>query len=182
MKKKIYIGIAILVVGSIAFFAYGILTTRSHSPSETKVFSHAGLDVKVVYCRPYKKQRLIFGDEKDKALVPNGKYWRLGANEATEITFSRSVNFAGKPVSAGSYRMYAVPDAANWEITLNSELGKFGYFEPNYAFDVVKVDALVEAAPVEAEQLTINFDNDSTGVMMDIVWDKTLVRIPITAQ
>ncbi len=182
MRKKIYIGIAILVVGYLSFFVYGVLTTRSHSPSETKAFSHAGLDVKVVYCRPSKKGRLIFGDEKDDALVPNGKYWRLGANEATEITFSKPVNFAGKPVSAGSYRMYAVPSPTNWEITLNSELGKFGYFEPNYAMDVVKVDVLVETSPSETEQLTINFDNDSTGVRMDVLWDKTLVRIPITAQ
>ena len=70
MKKKIYIVIAILVVGFLAYFIYGVLTTRSHSPSETKAFSHAGLDVKVVYSRPYKKGRLIFGDEKDEALVP----------------------------------------------------------------------------------------------------------------
>ena len=182
MRKKIYISIAILVVGFLGFFIYGVLTTRSHSPSETKAFSHAGLDVKVVYSRPYKKGRLIFGDEKDEALVPNGKYWRIGANDATEITFSKPVNFAGKPVSAGSYRMYAVPNATSWEITLNSELGKFGYFEPNYALDVVKVNALVEPSPVEVEQLTINFDNDSTGVIMDILWDKTIVRIPIAAR
>jgi hypothetical protein len=182
MKKKIYISIAILVVGFLAFFIYGVLTTRSHSPSETKAFSHAGLDVKVVYSRPYKKGRLIFGDEKDEALVPNGKYWRLGANEATEITFSEPVTFAGKPVSAGSYRMYAVPNTTSWEITLNSELGKFGYFKPNYALDVVKVSASVQSSPVEAEQLTINFDNDSTGVIMDILWDRTLVRVPIEVQ
>ena len=86
MKKKIYIVIAILVIGFLAYFTYGVLTTRSHSPSETKAFSHAGLDVKVVYSRPYKKGRLIFGDVNDDALVPNEKYWRLGANEATEIT------------------------------------------------------------------------------------------------
>ena len=78
--------------------------------------------------------------------------------------------------------MYAVPNTTSWEITLNSELGKFGYFEPNYALDVVKVSASVQSSPVEAEQLTINFDNDSTGVIMDVLWDRTLVRVPIEAQ
>jgi hypothetical protein len=162
------------------YFVYGILTTRSHSPTETKSISHQGLDVKVVYGRPYKKGRLIFGEENDKALVPFGKYWRLGANEATEISFSKNVTFGDIPVQAGSYRMYAVPQPESWTLTLNSELGKFGYFEPNYALDVGKLDVPVDTAPVETEQLTITFDPDTTGVItMNIAWDKALLMVPI---
>ena len=180
MRKKIFITIGILLLAYAAYFVYGIMTTRSHSPSETKSISHQGLDVKVVYCRPYKKERLIFGEEKDKALVPYGKYWRLGANEATEITFSKDVTFGDIPVKAGSYRMYAVPQPELWTLTLNSELGKFGYFEPNYALDVGKLDVSVDTAPQEAEQLTITFDPDSTGIIsMNIAWDKALVVVPI---
>jgi len=37
---------------------------------------------RVVYSRPQMKGRTIFGD-----LVPFGKEWRLGANEATTMTF-----------------------------------------------------------------------------------------------
>jgi hypothetical protein len=181
MRKKIFIVIGVLLLAYAAYFVYGILTTRSHSPSETKTVSHQGLDVKVVYGRPYKKERLIFGEEKDKALVPYGKYWRLGANEATEISFSKDVAFGDIPVKAGSYRMYAVPRAEAWTLTLNSELGKFGYFEPNYALDVCKLDVSVDTAPQETEQLSITFDPDSTGVItMNIAWDKTLVMVPIS--
>src|SRR6267378_8507625 len=104
---------------------------------------------------------VIFGEEKDKALQPYGKYWRLGANAATEITFSKNVNFAGKPVNAGSYRMYAVPGPSSFQVSLNSELGiYFAIREPNYSLDVLKVDAPVTAAPNETEQLTINFATD----------------------
>lgn len=180
MKKKIFIILGVLLLAYLAYFFYGMFTTRSHSPIETKTISHQGLDVKVVYYRPYKKGRLIFGSENDEALVPYGKYWRLGANEATEITFSKNVNFGGKDVQAGSYRMYAVPNADSWQISLNSELGKFGYFEPNYALDVVKIEAPVSQAPNETEQLTITFEPDSAGVDMNIVWDRTLVQVPIT--
>jgi hypothetical protein len=182
MKKKIFIVLGILLIGYAAYFLYGVFTTRSHSPSEIKTISHQGLDVKVVYCRPYKKGRLIFGSEKDEALVPYDKYWRLGANEATEITFSKDVMFGDKEVQAGSYRMYAVPQASSWQISLNSELGKFGYFEPNYALDVVKVDVPITRAPQETEQLTITFDPDSSGVNMNITWDRTRVRVPITVE
>src|SRR4051812_1164982 len=39
-------------------------------------------NISVTYGRPYKKGREIFG-----ALVPYGKVWRAGADEATEVTF-----------------------------------------------------------------------------------------------
>lgn len=182
MKKKILIGLGILVVAFVAFFVYTAMTTRSHSPFQEVTYSYDGLDMKVTYCRPFKKGRLIFGSEEAGALLPNGKYWRLGANDATEITFSKNVTFAGKAVPAGSYRMYAVPDANSWQVSLNSEMGKFGFFEPNYDLDVAKVDVSVENLPSELEQFTIDFDSDSTGVSMGFKWDKTMVRIPIAAQ
>ena len=78
--------------------------------------------------------------------------------------------------------MYAMLDAAAWKITLNSELGKFGYFEPDHALDVLTVEVPVTTSPTEIEQFTINFSSDSTAVNMDFVWDKTKVRVPITIQ
>ncbi|MEQ8925059.1 MAG: DUF2911 domain-containing protein [Fulvivirga sp.] len=180
MKKKVLIVVGILFALVLAFLIYGILTTRSHSPLETVSVSTGKLDVSVNYCRPYKKGRLIFGEENNNALVPYGNYWRLGANDATEITFSTDVVFAGKSVKAGSYRMYAVPSAESWEVSLNSELGEFGYFEPDYEQDVVKVNVPVQEAPQETEQFTITLTSDSTAVAMDFIWDKTMVRIPIT--
>ena len=78
--------------------------------------------------------------------------------------------------------MYAVPNHNTWLITLNSELGKFGYHEPDHSFDVVTVEVPVGTAPTEAEQFTINFDNDSSGVQMNFTWDKTLVRLPLRIQ
>lgn len=181
MKKNIFIGLGAVLFIVVAALAYLALTTKSHSPSETKTFSYNGADIKVVYCRPYKKGRLIFGEDKDDALQPYGKYWRLGANEATEISFSKNVNFAGKPLNAGTYRMYAVPGASTWQVGLNSELGKWGAAEPDYALDVLKVEVPAETGP-ETEQFTITFDSDSTAARMNFAWDKTLVRVPITIQ
>jgi len=206
MKRKIFKGLAILVVIWIGYRCYRIATTRSHSPEETINFSYKDLDIGVTYSRPYKKGRVIFGEAKDRAwlpkgkfwtngfraltglsrttgaLVPNGKYWRLGANDATEISFNKNIIFGDKPVNAGKYRMYAVPNHNTWLIMLNSELGKFGYFEPNYALDVAAVEVPVETAPKETEQFTISFNNDSSGVKMNFIWDKTLVFVPLRIQ
>ncbi len=182
MKRKIFIGIGVVILALAGFATYTFLTTRNLSPKLTTDYSANGLDIKVTYGRPSKRGRLIFGEEKDKALQPNGKYWRMGANDATEITFSKNINFAGQPLNAGSYRMYAMLYAATWKITLNSELGKFGYFDPNHELDVLTVEVPVETSPSEVEQFTINFGSDSSAVNMDFVWDKTLVRVPLTVQ
>ena len=183
MKKKIFIGLGILGVLIVAFLLYASLVVAKRSPIKTTTFSNNGLEVTVVYCQPYKKGRLIFGEEKDKALQPYGKYWRLGANAATEITFNKNVNFGGKAVNAGSYRMYAIPNASSWQIGLNSELGVyFAINEPKYEMDVVKVEVPVDVAPTETEQLTIDFVSDSTATSMNITWDRALIRVPITIQ
>src|SRR4051812_45041315 len=181
MKKKIFIGLGAFVIVIVAALAYLALTTKSHSPVETKTFSYNGADIKVVYCRPYKKGRVIFGEDKDGALQPYGKYWRLGANEATEISFNKNVNFGGQPVNAGTYSMYAVPGAGSWQVILNSELGRWGAREADHQLDVLKVEVPVDTTP-EMEQFTITFDGDSTAAKMNLAWDKSLVRVPITVQ
>lgn len=181
MLKKILIGVAVLLLAVIGFFGYGLLFPKS--PTTSTSFSSNGLDIKVNYSQPSKRGRLIFGEEKDGALQPYGKYWRLGANASTEITFSRNITFAGKPVNAGSYRMYAVPGPTSFQISLNSEVGVyFGVAEPDYSKDILKVDIPVSAAPSETEKFVIQFSDDSAGVNMDFVWDKILVRVPITIQ
>jgi len=180
MKKKILIGVGVVLLTFILFVVY--LNVFPASPKRTASISDNGLDINVKYCGPFKKGRLIFGEEKDKALQPFGKYWRLGANAATEITFSKNVTFGGKPVNAGSYRMYAVPGPTSFQVALNSETGVFlAVSEPDYSKDVLKVDAPVTEAP-ETEQFTISFASDSTGVNMNCTWDKTQFSVPIKAQ
>jgi hypothetical protein len=180
MIKKIFIGLGVLLLAFILYVAYSIMNPVS--PPMTAEFSDKGLDVKVMYGQPSKKGRLIFGEEKDGALQPYGKYWRLGANAATEITLSKNVTFAGKPLNAGTYRMYAVPGAPSFQIGLNSELGTFlAVSEPDYTLDVLKVEVPVQTAP-ETEKFTFSFSSDSVGINMDLAWDKTLVRVPIVPQ
>jgi hypothetical protein len=181
-KKSLGIA-AILVVAAVALvLIYLITSTRSLSPEETASYSNNGINITVAYFRPSKRGRLIFGEESDGALQPNGKYWRLGANDATEITFSRDVTFAGMPLSAGTYRMYANLAATSWLISLNSELGVWGGNEPNHDLDVLKVEVPVERSSTVIEQFTISFDEDASGVRMRLAWDQLFVTVPIGVQ
>src|SRR3954470_20316171 len=67
--------------------------------------------VRVIYSRPQRDNRVIFGD-----LIEYNKVWRLGANEATEIEFFKDVTIAGKKIAKGRYTIYAIPKPEKWTI------------------------------------------------------------------
>ncbi|MDA0195554.1 MAG: DUF2911 domain-containing protein [Bacteroidetes bacterium] len=183
MLKKILIGLGVVVLIFVLWSVYGLFIATPASPPATTEYSNQGLEISVNYSRPYKKGRLIFGEEADDALQPYGVYWRLGANAATEITFNKDVLFAGKPVRAGSYRMYAVPGAQSFKVTLNSELDVFfGVAEPDPALDILTVDAPVTMQNTETEMFTININSSGNGAQIDFVWDKVLFSVPVTVQ
>jgi hypothetical protein len=177
MKKKTYVIIAVITVAVIALVGYLLLSPKS--PKDVATYSGNGIEIKVEYSRPYKKGRIIFGEVKDQPLLSYGQYWRLGANASTDITFSKNVLFGGKEVSAGTYRMYAVPGAHSFQISLNAEPGvSSAHNEPDYSKDVAKVDVPVRASE-ETEQFTIAFSDSLPAVNMDIKWDRILLRVPI---
>ena len=65
------ITIALIVL---VYFAFTFLraSTKKHSPLEVAELQEGGLEIAVTYCRPYKKDRMIFGEEEDGALQPYG--------------------------------------------------------------------------------------------------------------
>lgn len=129
--------------------------------------------VTVTYGRPYKNDRVVFGE-----LEKFGRVWRLGADEATTISFSKDVKFGGKKVAAGTYTMFAVPGEKEWTIILNSQPGQWGAYsyEKNKDKDVEKITVPVRKLDKVVEQLTIRFDKDDD---MIIEWDQTQVSVAL---
>jgi hypothetical protein len=149
--------------------------------------------VRVVYGRPYKRDRdNIFGTKEEKAVVPYGQRWRTGANEATEITVTKDVTVAGQKLAAGTYSLFTTPGVDGWKIHFNSLLGLdgTGYFDPVAGkftpadlppHDVLTVDAKVStlAEDKEVDQLTFSFEKSEGGADMVIRWIRTEVRVPV---
>lgn len=182
MKKKIFISIGVVVVLLAVAAFYLNYRNRSLSPSGEASVSSGDLTVSVTYSRPSVRGRLIFGPEDQDALQPYGKYWRLGANESTEITFNKDVTVSGNPVKAGTYRMYAIPGKDEFEIGLNSALGKWGYSEPDYSLDVMKTKVPVQKTNTLVEQYTISLASDGPGVKATFEWSDIKFVIPIEPQ
>lgn len=173
--KKLLIVLGVVCLLAIGFAGYKVLTTKKHSPESVATFKSEQVDISLKYCRPYKKGRTIFGE-----LVPYGEYWRTGANEPSIISFSKEVVFGGTLVKAGSYRIYTVPGPEEWEVSLNTEVEKWGYSEPDYTLDIAKVKIPSIQAPCCVEQFLMEFKKEMDGASLTMAWDNIAVVIPIS--
>lgn len=179
MLKKILIGVGVLVVLLAAGFFYLSYRNYSLSPRGEASLVNGNLKVDIKYCRPSVRERLIFGKEEDGALQPYGKYWRLGANEATEITFFQDVLLVDQNVKKGTYSIYAIPGEYYFDLVLNENYGQWGAFEPDHEKDLVTVKVAVY--PTEhTEQFTIEleplYDNSLKAVFK---WGGIKFELPI---
>ena len=178
-RKILYSAAAIFTLFATYIIYVTFINPKSPKDISQYINEKSKLNIEVVYSRPSKRDRLIFGDKKEKALVPYGEYWRLGANAATTFEVNTDINFGGKNISAGKYRLYAIPEKDHWSIVLNSEPDKFGYYEPNFDKDVLRVKVASALLLNSIEQFTIDFVEQDSLPALRMRWDKTSVSIPI---
>lgn len=144
-------------------------------PYVMKVKGEPGaLVARVIYSRPQKKGRPIFGN-----LVEYGKVWRMGANEASEIEFFRPVTIGGKAVPKGRYTLYAIPTESKWTIIINRQTDIWGAYKYEQSMDVVRTEVLVTTPGEEVEAFCMVFEKAAYGANLLVGWDKTLVSLPI---
>jgi Protein of unknown function (DUF2911) len=178
----------LLVLGVILVVILGVLTyfrvyyTKSFSPEDQVKFEDGDLKITIVYNRPSKKGRVIFGE-----LVPYDKVWRTGANEATTFETNKDLTFGDKPLKAGKYSLWTIPGEQTWTILFNSESGQWGVgfngeANRNPAKDVLSVDAPSVTIDKEVEQFTIEVGNMGEDHELTFIWDKTVVALPFSIQ
>ena len=162
MKKKVFIGIGVFIILLAAAAAYLNNRNRTLSPPGKVEFKNDDISVVVNYSRPSVRDRLIFGTAEDDALQPYGEYWRLGANEGTEITFSEDILIDGNGLSADTYRFYGYPYADYFDMVISTATDEWGYSEPDSKSDLFKVRLPVDRNSDPIEQFTIEvLDGDS---------------------
>ena len=181
MKKKIFIGLGIFVLILAIAFVYLNYRNRNLSPPGSASLENGGLSVNITYSRPSVRGRLIFGTKEQKALQPYGEYWRLGANESTEVTFNKDVDFNGSTLKAGTYRLYAIPGETEFEIIANSELGKWGAFTPDATKDVLKTKVPVQKNSA-VEQYTVSLKPAESGIDSVFEWSDVRFVVPVKAK
>jgi Protein of unknown function (DUF2911) len=151
---------------------------QAPAPSPTATVSQqVGLtDVKLEYSRPSAKGRKVYGD-----LVPFGEMWRTGANGATKLTFSDSVQFNGKWLQKGTYALYTIPAKDEWTIVLSKNTGNWGSNGYKMEDDATRFNLKSAATSDKTETFTINIaDCANNDAKIELTWENTRVSIPFT--
>lgn len=133
------------------------------------------LVARVIYSRPQKEGRTIFG-----GLVEYGQVWRLGANEATELELYRDVKVKDKKLPKGRYTLYAIPTETQWTIIFNKDTDIWGAFKYDQKKDVLRVDVPVQKSPTVVEPFTLSFNKSANGADMIMAWDEAMVTVPFS--
>ncbi|HTE27583.1 DUF2911 domain-containing protein [Flavitalea sp.] len=138
------------------------------------------LIARVIYSRPKKDNRLIFGD-----VVKYGSPWRLGANEATEIEFFTDVRINNETVKQGRYILYSIPYPDKWRIVLNNDLYTWG-LKFDSTKDVHRFTVPIQKTNIPFERFTMEFEKDPQSaktihkMVMHIAWDSLYASLPIS--
>lgn len=152
------------------------LKTPAPSPTQTIKQDFGLSSVELSYSRPAMKGRKIFGD-----LVPFGKVWRTGANGATTLTFGDDVTIGGTKIPAGKYGLLTIPEKASWTIIISKQTDVTSPAAYKQESDVVRVQAKPVSTSEAAQSFTIQFASiKSNSLDLQLMWDKTMVTLPIT--
>ena len=130
--------------------------------------------LKITYSQPQKKKRKIFGE-----LVPYGKVWRTGANEATELTTTKDILLNEVLLKAGTYSLFTIPERDKWTIIINSDVGQWGSYNYNPSKDLWRFDVPTQTTDKIFEAFTINVEHRNEVADLLLMWDNVKVSIPI---
>jgi hypothetical protein len=118
---------------------------------------------------------------KDAPLVPYGRVWRSGANEATLFEISDNVLINGQPLPAGRYSFHTIPDKEEWTIIFNKDDGQWGSFAYDEKKDVLRIKVKPQMVADSQEWLRYDFDpvTENTA-QVNLRWEK--VSVPFTVE
>jgi len=177
--KRILGASALVLAGLTIFVATSCAQDKNARPSppakaECKM---DGKTITIDYSSPRMKGRKIFGD-----LVPYGKVWRAGANEATTFVTTADVTVGGSAVPAGSYTIFAIPNADKWTLIISKKTGEWGTAYPGEGNDQARVDMAVSKTAGPVENFTIDFEQGSGGCTLEMKWENTQASVKIAAK
>lgn len=176
MQKRIALLTLFTFVMTAASFAQGGGNRPSPAASATCDLG-GGKSIKTDYSSPRMKGRKIFG-----GLVPYGKVWRTGANEATTFVTDTEVEVGGKNVPAGNYTIFTVPNADKWTLIINKKTGEWGIPYKYESDELARVDMKVSKLSSPVEDFKISYEKSGNGCTLNIEWETTRASVDIKAK
>jgi hypothetical protein len=148
------------------------------SPHESTMATIDGSDVTITYGRPSMRGRMIFG-----RLVPYGRVWCPGADEATTLQSTRPLQVGDLTVPAGSHTIWIRPTAEIWTLIVSREPNGF-HTNYNSSADLGSVTLNKRSLDMPVERLTFNVTQNpgGRGGVVAMSWETTEVSVPFAVQ
>jgi hypothetical protein len=177
MRNKLLAVVGIVLALGLSVAAQSPDKSKRPSPPGTADCKFAdGKTIHIDYSRPSAKGRKIYG-----GLVPYGKVWRTGANEATSFVSDTDVTINATAVPKGSYTIVTVPAEApgKWKLIVNKATGEWGVNkQEGYTYDATELARIdmnaTTSLDAPVEQFTISLPSkggDTCTLQLD--WEKT---------
>jgi hypothetical protein len=148
------------------------------SPHETTDLTLNGKKITVTYGRPSMKGRKVVGDK----LVPYGRVWRTGADEATLLKTEADLTIGNLAVPKGSYAIFTLPSESGWKLIVNKVANQWGAFDYDEKQDLGRVDMKVAKTSAPVEQFTITLSKSGGGGLMKLEWENTSASVDLQAK
>ncbi len=174
MRKLIFFAVAVTAFLSVKAQS---IKTPAPSPPQTIKQDFGISSIELSYSRPGVKGRKVFGD-----LVPYGKVWRTGANNATTINFADDVTIGTAKIPAGKYGLLTIPDKDSWAIIITKQLDVTSPAAYKQENDLVRINVKPMTMKDKMETFTMQFANVKPSTCeLQIMWENTAVTLPISA-
>jgi hypothetical protein len=176
VRRVAVLGAAVLLAAAVAVVKAG--QRRRASPHESVSGSLGSAELSISYGRPYMRGRVIFG-----SLVPYGRVWCPGADEATVLTSSKPIELGGSSplhVPAGPHTIWVLPTADAWTFIVSREPSGF-HTRYNESADLGRVPFEKRAIETPVDQLTfaLRKAGDHSGLIV-MSWENTEASVPFT--
>jgi hypothetical protein len=150
---------------------------RPSPPASASCDLGGGKTITTDYSSPRLNGRKMIGGNN-----PYGEVWRAGANEATTFVTTSNLTVGGTAVPAGSYTIFAIPNADKWTLIISKKTGEWGTDSPGPSNDLARIDMKVSTLPASVENFTIAYAKTSGGCSMRMDWATTRASVDISAK
>ena len=177
-RRVVILTLLVLVLATVCSAQMGgDKSQRPSPPASVSCDLGGGKTIKTDYSSPRMRGRTIYGD-----LVPYGRVWRTGANEATTFVTSADVLVGGATVPAGSYTIFTIPNPDKWTLIISKGTGEWGTEYPGPDKDLARVEIKVSKLPSSVENFTIAYDKSASGCTLQMDWETTRASVEISAK
>ncbi len=159
----------------ISTYHVGAQDLKIPQPSTLQVIQQdLGLgQITITYSRPNVKGRKIFG-----GMEPYGVVWRTGANAATKIKLTDTIQIEKHALAPGEYSLFTIPGVNEWTVIFNKTAVQWGAYSYDSTKDVLRFKIKPGKLDKKSETFTIQFANTfSEHSELQLLWENTLLSL-----